>query len=1081
MRGIWVWAFLSVFLGACVDFEEVVCEDGSLCPSTLSCAPNGGCASTIQLANCEGKDDGVSCDTGTGQGTCNRGVCIGSQCGNGVVDEFEACDTGITTTSNTCQKDCIKFEICGDSVVDNGEQCDDGNQNSADGCSATCRQIDWVAQDLYGGGGLGAEETLDRPSGVFVDSGGDLFIADMSNHRVLRVDALTEVATVVAGTGVAGFSGDNGVATSAQLNKPKDVFVDGLGDLYIADRGNNRIRRVDAATGRISTVAGGGNPTDQLGDNGAAISARIDPYAIFVTGNRDIYIADGGPFQPGRIRRVDGASGIITTVAGGGSVNPELADGEAATNVILAQPSDVTVVGIGENLEFYIADYRNNRVRRVDSKGIITTVAGGGDIPVSGDDQDAREVQLIDVSNVTAVGSGEDLELYVVEQGREKIHRISTNGKISTVAGGGSLRAEDSDGGDATSARFSKPKGIAVFGHGADLEMYISDQDDNRIRRVDSGGVITTAVGGDESNFVGDGGDAISAVLDFPAKVAVVGSGADIEFFIADALDHRIRRVDSGGVITTVAGNGKKGFSGDEGDATSARLDTPSGVSIVGSGADRNIYIADASNHRIRRVDSGGVITTVAGSGPVGARNGGFSGDDGNATNARLDSPLNVSVVGSGADLEIYIADTENHRIRRVDSGGVITTVAGSGPVGAGNGGFGGDEGDATSAILDTPRGLTVVDSDAGLDIYIADAGNDRIRRVDSDGVITTVAGSGTGGGFSGDDEDATIALLDGPSDVSVVGDGADLKIYIADTGNRRIRRVDADGTIVTVAGTDPFQFPFYQFEGDGGNAKDAIFLVPLGVSAVESGSNVEFYIADSENRRIRRVDSDGVVTTVAGETSLLSSGSLATNGVGDGSDPQGVVLWSDTLLLAGGSSGTVQEVDIGASRFDVVVGRYSHEIPTDDLARFRSPDFGMIGGVAVNKGNGDIFLTETDHNRVHVVTTDDPENGVDPDDANTWRIAVLAGDGTNQALAGYSDGALATSLFRGPAGLFFNEDAGLLYVADAGNHVIRAIRRKCRDGIYVCRHASNTRILRRWRSRHGRFAFSAGGHDRMF
>ena len=335
------------------------------------------------------------------------------------------------------------------------------------------------------------------------------------------------------------------------------------------------------------------------------------------------------------------------------------------------------------------------------------------------------------------------------------------------------------------------------------------------------GDIVTIAGGG--TGVLGDGGLATSATLSYPTCVSSVDAFGNI--YIADTYNHRIRKIASG-TITTVAGNGTPAYSGDAGPATLASLDHPTGVSIDTLG---NIYIADTGNHRIRKVDySSGTITTVAGTGT-----GTYSGDYGPATSASLYYPYGVSVDASG---NIYIADKYNHRIRKITSG-TITTVAGNG-----TSAFSGDDGPATSASLNYPEAVFV---DASGNIYIADTFNHRIRKVNhSSGTITTLAGNGTVIYFGGDeDKPATSASLEYPSGVSADALG---NIYIADYTHNRIRRVDASGTISTLAGNGTSTY-----SGDNGPAISAGLNNPSGVSA-DALENI--YIADYHNHRIRKV-----------------------------------------------------------------------------------------------------------------------------------------------------------------------------------------------------------------------------------
>ena len=295
--------------------------------------------------------------------------------------------------------------------------------------------------------------------------------------------------------------------------------------------------------------------------------------------------------------------------------------------------------------------------------------------------------------------------------------------------------------------------------------------------------------------------------------------------------------------IGTVAGTGTAGLGGDGGAATAAQLATPSDVAFVGGNA--TYLIADTANNRIRRVDDNGAITTVAGSGPGAGAAGGFAGDSLAATNptTRLNAPRGVSPAADGGFL---IADTGNNRIRRVAPNGVITTAAGNGTAG-----FGGDGDAATGASLNQPRDVAALPDGSFL---IADTGNNRVRLVSTSGIIFTVAGSGEAAGFAGDRGPATSALLSAPSSVApIIGGG----YLIADTGNNRLRRVDATGTIATVAGTGASGAA-----GDGGVSTAAELNQPQGVAITADGA---VFIGDTGNHKVREIDTAGTMTTAAG------------------------------------------------------------------------------------------------------------------------------------------------------------------------------------------------------------------------
>ena len=333
------------------------------------------------------------------------------------------------------------------------------------------------------------------------------------------------------------------------------------------------------------------------------------------------------------------------------------------------------------------------------------------------------------------------------------------NNIISTVAGNGSATYAG-DGGAATSASLYTPYGVAFDTAG---NFYIADLNNNRIRKVDKNGILTTVAGKSGSGYSGDGGTATNASLHSPANVALDTSG---NLFIADSQNNRIRKVAANGIITTVAGNGSATFAGDGGSATNASLNYPNGVVFDAFG---NLYIADTDNNRIRKMDTNGIITTAAGNGA------GFSGDGGLATNAILYWPHGVTFDISG---NLYIADYNNNRIRKMDTNGIITTVAGKS-----GSGYSGDGGTATNSTLYYPEGVSC---DTFGSLYIADMDNNRIRKVDTNGIITTVVGKGTAG-YSGDGGTPTNASLYHPFGVTCDTSG---NLYIADTVNARIRKV---------------------------------------------------------------------------------------------------------------------------------------------------------------------------------------------------------------------------------------------------------------------------------------------------
>jgi uncharacterized protein (TIGR03437 family) len=600
------------------------------------------------------------------------------------------------------------------------------------------------------------------------------------------------------------------------------------------------------------------------------------------------------------IFKLEADTGVLRRIAGNGA-NGFSGDGGPAVDANFSGPIALVADAAGN---LFIADTESSLVRKVDPAGMVTTVAGNGKEEFNGDGGPAVRAGLAEPGGLAVDASG---NMFIADARNSRIRKLDRAGIITTFAGNGT-EGFSGDGGPAVNASLGEElPGLAIDSAG---NLFIADSDNQRIRKVTPDGIITTFAGNSSSGFSGDGGPAVNAALSGGLGGLAIDALGNL--FIADCSNHRIRRVDRTGIITTVAGNGTAGFTGDGGPAVNAALNMPDGVAVDAAG---NLIITDHSNHRVRKVDGAGIISTIAGDGEMSftGNSAVFGGDGGPAVDAVLSDVNGLAVDRSG---NVFIG-SQYPRIRKIDSSGFITTIAGNGTQG-----FAGDGGRSVDALLGWFHDLA---TDTFGNLFVADAENRRVRKIDSSGVITTVAGS-SAGGFIRDGGLAVNAAIGQPSGVATDAagnlfilspqtDSAILKVdsagilttvsrasiqsglgcvsvtprglavdsagtlFYAEPEYHRVRRVDTRGAITTLAGSDQDQF-VGGFSGDGGRATAAKLNCPNDV-AMDAAGNL--YIADTGNDRIRKVDRAGIITTVVG------------NGVrgfgGDGGPPTGASL----------------------------------------------------------------------------------------------------------------------------------------------------------------------------------------------
>ena len=564
-----------------------------------------------------------------------------------------------------------------------------------------------------GDGGPAVDAEMDTHCGIAVDNDGNVYISSEWSNNIRRIDARTGVIELFAGQdarhypseegnsrpfsgaglSLGGYHGDGGPAKDAAFNHPEHLAFDSVGDLYVCDNSNDRIRKIDMRTGVVSTVLGNGQRTSN-GDGGPATEASVlMPDAICFDSNDNLYV---GEKYGHRIRKVDAETGIVTTLVGTGS--PGYGEEGLPGNETRCNSCESGIWADPDGTVFW-SDC-SGRLRKCDgATGIVTTVLGGTSVH---DGEPATQGYLCRPDGISI---GPDGHIYFADVFNQRVRAIDpATGIIRTVAGSG-VRAYGGDNGPATEAYMGNPKDVSVDSRG---RVVIADHRHGRVRRVDEDGVIRCIAGSEDKWDRGDNGPAVSACL---VDVRGVAHGPNDDIYVGDGIG-RIRKIDAAsGIITTVAGTGQAGYSGDDGPATRARVGTPSAIRFDGAG---NLYFSDSVYHVVRKVTTEGNIGTVAGTGEPG-----FSPDGTRAKEARFNRPSGLEVDSDGV---VYVSDSWNNRVRTVAADGTLETVAGSDIPGDG-----GDGGPATAASLNVPHGLALYGDDT---LLISDHHNNRIKAV---------------------------------------------------------------------------------------------------------------------------------------------------------------------------------------------------------------------------------------------------------------------------------------------------------------------------------------------------------------
>lgn len=887
------------------------------------------------------------------------------------------------------------------------------------------------------GGGIGFP-LFNSPTGVVVNKAGNLFVLDSGNQLIREVTPAGAVTTLAGTVGRNGIADGTGIG--AGFNSPQGPAVDSSGNLYVADFNSATIRKITPA-GVVTTLAGGAlTPGATDGTGTAARFSKPSSVAVDASGN--VFVADSGN---NTIRKITSA-GVVTTFAGKARVQGSL-DAAVGTDALFNYPRSVVIDSAGN---LYVADTNNNSIRKITSAGVVSTVAGkaGTFGSADGEKADAR----FNFPNGLSLDAGGNI--YVADELNHTIRKVTPSGTVTTLAGlAGTAGKVDGSG---SAARFNHPSGVSVDGSG---NVYVADYTNQMIRKVSSSGVVTTLAGvaGMSGALDGLGYNLTPALFFNPSSAALDGSG---NIYVADSSSNTIRRVSSNGLVTTVAGS-PTAIGRVDGAGSAASFNAPSGVGVDASG---NVYIADTANHLIRLMTPSGAVSTVAGSGAV------AGSADGTGSAASFNLPSAVAVDGSG---NVYVADYNNHTIRRIAPGGVVTTLAGAA------GSPGGADGVGAAARFSYPRGIAV---DAGSNVYVADSGNHTIRKISPGGLVLTLAGTaGSAGSANGA---GSIARFNGPSGVAVDGAG---NVFVTDSNNSTIRQVTLAGVVTTVGGVAGvasnvdgvgaaarFDHPgglsvdaagnLYIADtrnhtlrkgttptsgggggggggsggsdtggtggsggaggggggngGTGGSGSDGtgtgFFLRPSGLTLSASGV---FYVADTANNCIKTISNDGVVTVFAGKEGSAGS----TNGTGTGA------LFNGPTGIVGDSGGNLYVCDTGNATIRKITsagvvttlagspGSRGTQDGTGSAALFSNPT-----GIAMN-GLGNLFVSDSTNNTIRQVTMD----GV---------VTTFAGAAK---VSGEADGVGSAARFNNPTGLVM-DSASNLFIADTYNNTIR-------------------------------------------
>jgi len=918
--------------------------------------------------------------------------------------------------------------------------------------------------------GIGTAARFSFPFGVATDAAGNVYVGDRTNHKIRKITPAGEVSTLAGST--QGYA--DGTGTAAQFSGPAGVATDAAGNVYVADIGNHKIRKI-TPDGVVSTLAGS---IKGYADGTGTAAQFNNPYGVATDATGNVYVADTYNYK---IRKITPA-GEVSTLAGS---TEGFADG-TATAAQFNCPTGVATDAAGN---VYVADRSNHKIRKITPAGEVSTLAGSTPGYADGNPTEAQFSYPYGVAT-DAAGN-----VYVADANNHKIRKITPTGIVSTFAGSTPGYAD----GIASEAQFINPVGVATDAAG---NVYVADEKNCKIRKISlaSGGTDNTAptvsilsptddatdiavssdlvITFDEDVQKGTGNilikdasddstvqtiDVSSTDVSISGAVVTINPPSDLasgtSYYIQidatafkDMADNAYAGIadktswsfetessSSGSelIVSTLAGS-TVGYA--DGTATAAQFNSPIGVATDAAG---NVYVADANNHKIRKITPAGVVSTLAGSTQ------GYA--DGTGTAAQFYNPTGVATDAAG---NVYVADASNNKIRKITPAGIVSTLAGSTQ--------GYADGTGTAAQFNIPYGVT---TDAAGNVYVGDKNNNKIRKITPAGEVSTLAGSTVGYA----DGTGTAAQFYKPFGVATDADG---NVYVADVYNHKIRKITPAGEVSTLAGST-------QGFADG-TGTAAQFNKPFGVS-IDADGNV--YVGDTYNHKIRKITPDGVVSTLAGSTSGYADGKATT---AQFNYPAGVTNdAAGNVYIADMFNHKIRKIGLASGGTDNTAPTVSILSPADDATDIAvSSDLVITFDEDVQKGTGNILIKDaSDDSTVQtidvtsaavsisgaVVTINPPSDlasgtsyyiQIDATafkdmadnayagiaDKTSWSFETAASSGSELMVStlagstsGYADGTGTAAQFKSPIGVA-TDAAGNVYVADQQNHKIRKI-----------------------------------------